>query len=177
MANLVLTVVGDDRAGLVAALADVVTAHGGNWEHSQLAELAGTFAGIVVVSVPDDRTAELTDALHSLDGLLTVTAHPGSEPTDAVPPRDLVLNVLGNDHPGIVRDISAVLNRHGASIESLTSDSRDAPMSGGRLFEASVVARLPHGADPTALQADLERLAAEILVDITLDRDAATGAG
>lgn len=168
MSNLVLTVVGDDRAGLVAALADVVSAHGGNWEHSQLAELAGTFAGIVVVSVPDDRLADLTAALGQLDGLLTVTAHPGSDAPPLPAQKDLTLTVLGNDHPGIVRDISAVLSRHGASIESLTSESREAPMSGGRLFEATVVARLPQGAEPATIAADLERLAAEILVDISL---------
>ena len=168
MSNLVLTVVGDDRAGLVAALADVVSAHGGNWEHSQLAELAGTFAGIVVVSVPDDRLADLTAALGQLDGLLTVTAHPGSDAPAVPAQKDLTLTVLGNDHPGIVRDISAELSRHGASIESLTSESREAPMSGGRLFEATVVARLPQGAEPATIAADLERLAAEILVDISL---------
>ncbi|MFT4109675.1 glycine cleavage system protein R [Propionicimonas sp.] len=168
MANLVLTVVGDDRAGLVAALADVVSAHGGNWEHSELAELAGTFAGIVVVSVPDDRSADLVSALRALDGLLTVTAHAGTQSSAAEPPRQLTVNVLGNDHPGIVRDISAVLSRHGVSIERLTSESREAPMSGGRLFEARVVAAVPSGADPAGIQADLERLAAELLVDITL---------
>ena len=52
MTTLVLTVIGDDRAGLVKALADVVSAHDGNWEQSHLAELAGQFAGIVVVTVP-----------------------------------------------------------------------------------------------------------------------------
>ncbi len=169
MSNLVLTVVGDDRAGLVAALADVVSAHGGNWEHSQLAELAGTFAGIVVVSVPDERADDLTVALGRLDGLLKVTVHPGALQTEAAKPRELTVNVLGNDHPGIVRDISAVLSRHGLSIDLLTSESREAPMSGGRLFEAHVVARVPAGADPGAIKADLERLAAEILVDITLE--------
>ncbi len=167
VSNLVLTVVGDDRAGLVAALAEAVTAHGGNWEHSQLAELAGTFAGIVVVSVPDDRAAGLVAALDQLDGLLKVTAHPGGEDA-ATPSRELSVDVLGNDHPGIIRDISAVLNRHGVSIENLTSESREAPMSGGRLFEAQVVARVPDGADPAAIKTDLERLAAELLVDITL---------
>ncbi len=168
VSNLVLTVVGDDRAGLVAALADVVSAHGGNWEHSQLAELAGTFAGIVVVSVPDERVGELVAALDRLDGLLKVTAHPGGGEQPVEPARELSVDVLGNDHPGIIRDISAVLNRHGASIENLTSESREAPMSGGRLFEAQVVARVPDGADPAAIKADLERLAAELLVDITL---------
>ena len=168
VSNLVLTVVGDDRAGLVAALADVVTAHGGNWEHSQLAELAGTFAGIVVVSVPDDRASDLVAALDQLDGLLKVTAHPGVGEPSPAKPRELSVDVLGNDHPGIIRDISAVLSRHGVSIENLTSESREAPMSGGRLFEAQVLARVPDGADPAAIKADLERLATELLVDITL---------
>lgn len=168
VSSLVLTVVGDDRAGLVAALADVVSAHGGNWEHSQLAELAGTFAGIVVLSVPDDRVAALTEALGRLDGLLKISVHAG---TGAPPPDlrpELSISVLGNDHPGIVRDISAVLTRHAISIENLTSETRDAPMAGGRLFDARVTARVPKDADLAAVRSDLEELAAEILVDIAL---------
>lgn len=168
MPNLVLTVVGDDRAGLVAALADVVSAHSGNWERSQLAELAGTFAGIVVVSVPADRLESLTTALGHLDGLLKITAHAA---TDVTPPehvRELSLRVIGNDRPGIVRDVSAALSRHALSIESLTSQTMDAPMSGGRLFEARVVVHVPLDADLDAIRSDLERLASEILVDLTL---------
>jgi glycine cleavage system regulatory protein len=167
MANLVLTVVGDDQAGLVAALAKVVSSHGGNWEQSRLAELAGTFAGIVEVSVPDARSAELIQALGELDGLLKITTHPGHDlPAPAW--RSLELNVLGNDHPGIVRDVTDVLNQHRLSIEKLATRIIEAPMAGGRLFEATVVARLPQEVDPEALTADLERLAAEILVDISL---------
>ncbi|MGB7961400.1 MAG: ACT domain-containing protein [Propionicimonas sp.] len=169
MARFVLTVVGADRAGLVAALADVVSAHGGNWEDSQLAELAGTFAGVVVVSVPAPLVSEFTDALHSLDGLLTVTAHPGVvESPLAAEWRQLTLTVLGDDRPGIVREVSTTLNTHGLSIEHMATQTRDAPMAGGRLFEAEVVARVPESADLSALRADLELLAAEILVDIHL---------
>lgn len=168
VSTLVLTVVGEDRAGLVAALADVVSAHGGNWEHSQLAELAGTFAGIVVVSVPDDRVGALRESLDLLDGLLKVTVHAGSAQPVADDRPELTLGVLGNDHPGIVRDISAVLSRHAISIEDFTSETMDAPMAGGRLFEARVVARVPRDADLTAVRADLEELAAEILVEISL---------
>ena len=75
MRTLVLTVVGADRAGLVAAVADVVDAHGGNWENSELAELAGAFAGIIEVAVPADRVDELRAALSGLDGLLTISVH------------------------------------------------------------------------------------------------------
>ena len=65
MATLVLTLIGDDRAGLVNAVAEVVARHGGNWERSQMAELAGKFAGIVLVTVPDDSVDALVSAVAS----------------------------------------------------------------------------------------------------------------
>jgi len=170
----VLTVIGDDRAGLVSALADVVTAHDGNWEDSQLAELAGKFAGIVVVGVPADRVDELTTALRELDGLLEVTSHPGAEGAAAGAVADdadaqrLTVDLLGNDSPGIVREVSSVLSRHELSIETMTTETREAPMAGGLLFEAHVVVRVPGGSDTAALRADLERLATELLVDIAV---------
>jgi glycine cleavage system regulatory protein len=171
--RLVLTVIGDDRSGLVRALADVVTKHGGNWEESQLAELAGKFAGIVVVSVPQARAEEFASALSTLDGLLEVSAHPGAEPGAEAPAQDaatdhLTIDLLGNDHPGIVREVSTVLSHHDLSIETMTTGTREAPMAGGLLFEAHVVIDVPAGSDTAALRADLERLAAEFLVDIAV---------
>lgn len=173
MPRLVLTVIGDDRSGLVNALADVLTAHGGNWEQSQLAELAGKFAGIVVVGVEAERTEELSAALRSLHGLLEVTTHPESDTVADIEGAGerrerLTLDLLGNDHPGIVREVSAVLRRHGMSIERMTTGTREAPMAGGLLFEAHVVLRVPDRGDTGALRADLERLASELLVDIAV---------
>jgi len=167
VARIVLTLVGPDRAGLVAAVADVVSAHDANWEASQLAELAGTFAGVVQVAVADARADALATALHGLDGMLAITTHPGGEPHPASE-RALVISVLGNDHPGIVRDVTSVLSARGVSIERMTTDVRDAAMYGGRLFEASVTASVGEGVDLEGLRADLERLATEIQVDIAL---------
>ena len=169
MTTLVLTVVGADRAGLVAAVADVVDAHGGNWETSELAELAGAFAGIIEVSVADDRVDDLRAALTGLDGLLTVAVHASeTSPTDDVDMRRLAFTVLGNDRPGIVREISATLSAHDLSIERMSSETYDAAMSGGRLFEAKIVARAAASVDIDAVQSALEELAAEIQVDVTL---------
>jgi glycine cleavage system regulatory protein len=175
MARLVLTVIGDDRAGLVSALADVVSAHDGNWEQGQMAELAGKFAGIVVVTVPDARRDELTTSLRGLDGLLEVAAHPGADAsadaTGAEPARRLTLHLLGNDRPGIVREVSSVLSRHDLSIETITTGTREAPMAGGLLFEAHVAVEVPASTDLADLRADLERLATELLVDLDLHED------
>ncbi len=163
-----LTVIGDDRPGLVEALSEIITEHDGNWERSQLAELAGKFAGIVVVSLPSDRAETLTAALRRLDGLLDVSAHEGQE-FAASTDHDLVIDLLGNDRPGIVREVSAVLHRHHLSIETLETGTREAPMAGGLLFEAHIVVRVPPEGDTAAIRADLERLAAELLVDLTVE--------
>lgn len=169
MTTLVLTVVGDDRAGLVAAVAAVIDSHGGNWENSQLAELAGAFAGIIEVSVAADRAEALRAALSAIEGLVTVALPTGqAASTDASPERRFVFQVLGNDHPGIVRELSATLGGHGVSIERMTTETRDAAMAGGRLFEATFAASVPASVDVEALTAELERLAAELQVDVTL---------
>lgn len=169
MTTLVLTVIGNDRAGLVNALADTVAQEGGNWEQSHLAELAGTFAGLVVVTVPAARADAMVAALRPLSGLLDVTVHRGDDdraPTDGTA---LTIELIGNDHPGMVRDVSAVLASHDVTIVELSSDTRQAPMAGGTLFEATVAARTAASTDLAALREDLERLAGELLVDLTLN--------
>src|SRR5659263_720746 len=76
MATLVLTVIGDDRPGLVDVLSGLVTAHGGSWEHSRMARLGGKFAGIVQVEVPEQEVGGLRAALRELGelALLHITA-------------------------------------------------------------------------------------------------------
>jgi len=80
MATFVLTVIGDDRPGLVSALSVPISAHGASWERSQMSRLAGKFAGIVLVAVADERLDALTADLTALEaqGL----QWPSSEPTN-----------------------------------------------------------------------------------------------
>lgn len=168
MAHLVLTLVGDDRAGLVQTLADAVAEHGGNWARSELAELAGAFAGIVLVEVPDDRADALTASLSELSGLLTITPYRGRGEAPTATGEQVTFTVLGNDRPGIVRDVTRAVVAGGLSIDRFTSRTTAAPMAGGELFEATVTARAPEGADVSAAVAELERLAGEIQVDLTV---------
>ncbi|HTN55273.1 MAG TPA: ACT domain-containing protein [Microbacterium sp.] len=168
MTTLILTVAGADRPGLVSAVADLVDAHGGNWENSRLAELAGTFAGVIQITVADERVGELQTALHTLDGMLAVTVSTGSDRSDAGADRHISVTVLGDDRPGIVREISGVLSSHALSIRSMTTETRDAAMAGGRLFESAVTATVPASADLDALRDDIERLTNDLQVDITI---------
>lgn len=169
MALLVLTVVGNDQAGLVSALADAVAEGGGNWERSQMAELGGKFAGIVTVTVPSDRRDALVAALEPLNGLLDVHVEEGEDAADTAELSQLTLDITGNDHPGIVQEISGVLARHKFSFDTLETSIEDAPMAGGKIFQATATLHALPDADLSPVKADLERLADELMVDITFD--------
>lgn len=169
MTKLVLTSIGDDREGLVSALSAVVDDHGGNWLESDLSHLAGKFAGIILVDVPDDRAEDFTAALPSLVEAcgLHVRATPAGDSDEG---GALVhVDLVGQDHPGMVRSVSRALAAQNASILDFDSWTSDAPEGGGTLFQASLTVRLPGDGDLSAVQDELESIADELMVDLEFD--------
>lgn len=166
MTTLILTVAGAGRPGLVSAVAELTGAYGCNWENSSLAELAGTFAGVIQLTVADDRVDELREALRGLEGMLAVTVSTGADTASPAEDRRVSVTVLGDDRPGIVREVTGVLSSHALSIQSMTTQTRDAAMAGGRLFESAVTATMPASVDLDALRADIEQLTHDLQVDI-----------
>ena len=171
MPTFVLTVLGDDRPGLVDSLSGVVAAHHGNWERSQMARLGGKFAGIVQVTVANDAAAGLRAALEALSdaGLLHVRVDAADVEPMARGER-FVLSMVGTDRPGLVHSVSRALAEIGASIEELDTATTDAPMSGGPLFEATAAVVLPPNLTIEAVRDRLEALADRLMVDIDLTR-------
>jgi len=167
MSDLVIVLIGADRPGLVEAVAERVAAQGGNWLESRMARLAGQFAGVLRVEVPDAQVPALEAALRELDARgLRVVVHGGSTPEPSRQSMDL--EVVGQDHPGIVRDISRVLARHGANIEELTTDRDSAPQGGGLLFRAKARLHVPAGVSADSLRRDLETIAHDLIVEVAL---------
>jgi len=169
--TLVLTVLAPDRTGLVELLAQRIAAAGGNWEESRMARLAGQFAGILLVTCDAARSDELVAAMRTLQsaGLqVTVRATPG----DAAPPApgtQIRLALTGADRAGIIRDVSRVLAERGVNVEELESEVSSAPMSGEPLFTARARLRVPPNLALADLRASLERLAGELMVDLTAE--------
>ncbi len=160
----VLTCIGQDRPGLVNAIAEQISAAGGNWLESRLEHLAGQFAGIVLIHVAEDRIPALTVALQALPGL-SVTIARGTTTTE--PPREpLVLELLGHDRPGIVRDVTQAITRLGVNIEEFSSSIESAPFTGEDMFRAVLKLGLPEHVSSDEVRRILEKLADEIMVDI-----------
>ncbi len=169
--TLVLTVIGPDRPGLVKALAEHVSAAGGNWEASHMARLGGQFAGILQVSIDRARVDALLAGLRALDARgLQVTARPDDAPVavDVVGSR-VRLELTADDRPGIVHDVSRILAEHTINVEELFSEVVSAPMSGEPLFRARARLRVPAALDLADLRTSLEALAGELMVDLTID--------
>lgn len=170
MTTLVLTVIGDDRSGLVDALSGVVAQHGGNWDRSQMARLGGKFAGIVLITVPDRSTSALLADLEPLehDGLLDITVETAHPDQEAGPSKAMLLELVGIDRPGIVHDVSHALAAQHVSIEELETETESAPMGGGMLFRASARLRAPDTTSIDELRSMLDDLAGELFIDLDL---------
>lgn len=166
-ASLVLTILGPDRAGLVKAIAETVKNHQGNWQESRMVQLAGQFAGLVHVTLPAGQTESLVAALGTLqqDGLQILVRQGESITRPVYTP--LTLELLGNDRPGIIHDITRVLVGLGINVEELASEQRAAPMSNELLFYAKLRLGLPAGVQPQDVEGAFAALPDPLMVDLT----------
>lgn len=149
-----------------------VADHGGNWLESRMCHLGGQFAGILRVEVVRERRDELVNALRTLevDGLRIImhaesgSASPGGTPAGLLATVELV----GQDRPGILRSVSGVFAQHGVNVEELSSERVSAPMGGGTLFQARATVLVPAAVKLATVRADLELIAADLMVDVKL---------
>lgn len=169
--SLVLTVIGDDRPGIVEQLATAISKHGGNWLESSMAHLSGKFAGIVCVGIAATEVDALKTALSGLAGLRITAeaAEPAEATTEQPSGRRLKLSLVGHDRIGIVREVSQVLARHAVNVEDLSTHTASAPMSATILFHATADLTASPTLDTRALTSDLEQISNDLMVDITLD--------
>src|SRR5580700_9772110 len=106
MPSLILSVIGSDRPGLTEALAAAVLSVGGNWLESHLSRLGGLYVGSVLVDVDAGSVDGLRAAVSGVDARhLEVRIAPAIE--EPGPSGEaLHLDVVGQDRPGIVRQVT-----------------------------------------------------------------------
>jgi glycine cleavage system regulatory protein len=100
---------------------------------------------------------------------LHLTIERGAAAQDAEPLRLITLEIVGHERPGIVRDVTEALNTLGVNIEEFASGLEGAPFTGAAMFRATARLRAPDGLALGDLRKSLERLAGEIMVDLTVD--------
>lgn len=165
---LVMTIISPDRTGLVESVARTVAAHDGNWLESRMCRLGGEFAGILRIEIPSAKKSALLDALQKLQANgLQILVRADQSAAVTVSGKQTKLEIVGSDRPGIVREITAALARAGVNVEEFSSEVVSAPMSGETLFKATARLQLPERCDLAALKKDLEKIAADLQVDVS----------
>ena len=164
MQSLVISIMGKDKPGLVDVLAKCIYNHKGNWQGSSFAHMAGMFTGFVEVHVPQSNSESLIAALNAISDL-SVQSVAVASTEDTLVSR-LTVEVMGNDKPGIVQELTSVLNQFNLNILTFSSHCESAPNWGSLMFKANAVIAVPEQFDDMALQEALESLANDLVVDI-----------
>jgi glycine cleavage system regulatory protein len=165
---IILTVVGSDRPGLTQAIAEAVSAAEGNWLESHLATLAGKYVGSVLVEVPAAMVQALGESVRQIDaaGLSVSLVSAGEESQFAG--ETLLLEVVGQDRPGIVRELTRALTALNVNIESFTTNLENSSWSGCSLFRVRAQVALPSGCSDAEVREAIERISSEIMVDFNV---------
>lgn len=172
LSHLLISIIADDKPGVVEALAETVNQHHGNWLESRLSQLGGKFAGVVRVAAAAEHISALEASLGSLN---KHNMWVKTEPIDnAVPQKTGVeyayVHVLGPDRPGIVRELSKALAESQINVANLETSLSSMPYSGEPLFDARGELEIPQGFDLGELHEELDAIANALALDISLSQ-------
>lgn len=171
--RMILSAIGSDRPGLTQALAEAVLGAGGNWLESHLSHLGGQYVGAVLVEIAPERVPELEQAVRAVDAKgLHVRVLAAGDPPTAPGAETLKIELVGQDRPGIVREVTAALAPLEVNIEDLVTGTENSAWSGERLFRATARLSLPPHVTLDQVQDALEAISAEIIVDFTFTASA-----
>lgn len=168
--SLVLTILSDDKPGIVEALAQVVSNHDGNWLESQMSHLAGKFAGILHISIDENQLSALKQELVKLQqrkDIQIITAD-ADAPCSSAAKTVMEFSLIGNDRPGIIREISQAFSTHHINVDDLHTSCSSMPMAGTPMFTAKGLLHIPGAVDIDQLTDQLDDIANELGVDFEL---------
>ena len=134
-----------------------------------MCRLGGEFAGVLRVEIPASNVDPLTADLTKLDSQgLQVIAKPDGSADDTIA-ASAVIEIVGQDRPGIVKEISHALAANDVNVEELHTERSSAPMSGEMLFEARIEVNMPGETETATLRASLEKIAADLMVEFKFE--------
>ena len=167
--NIVLTLTGKDRIGIVEEVTKLLLDLGGNVETSRMSRLGGEFAILMLVSLSAEQLGRLEKDVEQLtaQGYKVTTirtegtyaeTHPGWLPFQ--------VEVHGADHEGIVHEIAHYLSQRGINIESMDTGTVQAPVSGTPLFTMTALVVVPPNLPGQDWEAKLIDVGHRLNVDI-----------
>lgn len=174
LSHLLVSVISDDKPGIIEAIAETISNENGNWLESRLSQLSGKFAGVIRVSIPSEQSSALEAKLLQLkEKDIWVKCEKVAAPSlKDKPSKAAKIHVLGPDRPGIVRELSKALAKSHINVAELETSLSSMPYSGDPLFEASGQLEIPSDTDLGELHEMLDKIADALALDISFSDSA-----
>lgn len=170
MKEVMLTLIGPDKKGIVARMAAVVEKQGGNWLDSRMIRMGGYFSGILRIALPESNISTFGGEVFRF--MKEVGYQYSIQPAELDPTEEggehVDLSLSGQDHPGIVHAIFGAFRESGVNVEELSTGLKAAPWSGTPVFEAKAKLRLPESVSVDTLQENLESVASDVMVELEI---------
>ncbi len=144
--DVVFTLTGPDRVGIVEEVTAVLLGLGGNVETSRMARLGGEFAILMLASLPAEREDDIDEAFAGLSAQGYRMTYSTTDRATAEAQRGWLryqIDVHGADHEGIIHEIARGLSQRGITIESADTGTSRAPVSGASLFSMTALVAAP----------------------------------
>lgn len=169
---VLLTAVGRDRPGIVAAVSEVLWRAGCNLEDASMTLLRGEFAVLLIAKRPPELTtdalASQLQALADRTGLQITVKELSPQESEPLPRvgRPYAIHVYGKDRTGIVHQISSLLAARGVNITDV--NTRVLTGSGTPVYVMLLEIDLPPTVEESELRTALEAAARSLGVDFSL---------
>jgi glycine cleavage system transcriptional repressor len=167
--NIVLTLNGSDRMGIVESVTEILVKVDGNVETSRMARLGGEFAMLMLISIASEQVENLQQSLRGLSAQgfqVTVKETLASYEQKYAGWLPFQIEVHGADHEGIVHKVAHYLTQRGINIETMDTGIVPAPMSGTLFFSMNAIVIVPPNLSNKDWQSDLDEVADQLNVEI-----------
>ncbi len=166
---IVISAVGQDRAGVVQDITRTVLDCGGNIVESRMSALGSEFAMLLLVAGNWHTLARLESELEKVGGELAVTI----KRTEAATGRDNLLpyavDVVCLDQPGIVFNISGFFAARAIEIAELNTRSYSAAHTGAPMFSVQMALNIPGDLHIATLREDFMEFCDQYNLDAILE--------
>ena len=165
--NLVISVLGKDRPGIVNELSECILDAGGNIADSRMSILGGDFAVILLVSGNWNTIAKIESQLVQLADTLHMTII--SRRTEQRPVRQDLLpygvDVVALDHPGIVHHLASFFSARDINIQGMDTSTYSAAHTGTPMFNVHMTVEIPARLHIATLREDFMEFCDQLNLD------------
>lgn len=172
--RIVLSSIGPDQPGIVAAVASILSRYQANIEDTTMTRLASDFAVIMIVSLPQEQSVEvLQQDIKQLEQThaLSVLTHPIPEESEEtgknkMPSAPYMISVAGHDRTGITFHIAQKLADLQVNITDLSAQTIQGEE--GLVYIMMVEVEVPSSLDAGMVEKALKSVAEDIGMEVQM---------